>query len=186
MINYIVTDMDGTLFDNREANAESYVRAFADVGSPIQHADYRQYFGLRFDSLVKALAPHLNEEGRLLLRDRKKHHYRQAVTMVKTNDPLINFLRTMHATVPMGLATTSSRHNAEFLLSYFGIADLFKIILYGEDVTHGKPHPECYTTCIKALGGRPEETLIFEDSPSGIQAATAAGAQVVRINLHEA
>ena len=49
-------------------------------------------------------------------------------------------------------------------------------VVSGSDVTHGKPHPEIF---LKALGGfenvKPEEALVFEDSPLGIKAANDAG-----------
>ena len=49
-------------------------------------------------------------------------------------------------------------------------------VVSGSDVTHGKPHPEIF---LKALGGfenvKPEEALVFEDSPLGIKAANRAG-----------
>ncbi len=51
----------------------------------------------------------------------------------------------------------------------------------GPDVTAGKPHPECYRLGARALGLRPEETVVLEDSPAGVAAGRAAGARVVGI-----
>ncbi len=185
MIKNLVFDLDGTLFDNRIANVEAYVKAFDDAGSPIKHEDYNRHFGLRFDALVEQLAPHLDEQQRALVRERKKYHYQQSVHLITPNQPLIDFLIAMHPIKRTGLATTASRHNVEFILDYFSLLDAFDVIICGEDVLHGKPDPECYNNCIKVLGGKAEETLIFEDSQVGIQAAVAAGAQVIQVTPDE-
>lgn len=42
-------------------------------------------------------------------------------------------------------------------------------------MTFGKPHPEGYLLAAKALGKEPKDCLVFEDAPSGVQAAIAAG-----------
>ncbi|WP_448638180.1 HAD-IA family hydrolase [Geodermatophilus sp. URMC 63] len=51
----------------------------------------------------------------------------------------------------------------------------------GPDVAAGKPAPECYRLGARALGLRPEETVVLEDSPAGVAAGRAAGARVVGI-----
>jgi HAD superfamily hydrolase (TIGR01509 family) len=49
------------------------------------------------------------------------------------------------------------------------------------DVKHGKPSPEIYMKTMDILNVEPQETLIFEDSDIGIQAAKASGASVMKI-----
>lgn len=56
--------------------------------------------------------------------------------------------------------------------------DLF---ITGEDVQHGKPHPEGYLKAASLLGFAPEDCLVFEDAPSGIAAGLAAGIRVIAV-----
>ncbi|KAI8636058.1 HAD-like domain-containing protein [Parasitella parasitica] len=49
----------------------------------------------------------------------------------------------------------------------------------GDMLTHGKPHPEGYLKAAAILGKEPKECLVFEDAPSGVQAAIAAGMQCI-------
>jgi beta-phosphoglucomutase-like phosphatase (HAD superfamily) len=51
----------------------------------------------------------------------------------------------------------------------------------GDDVVHGKPHPEPYLRAASLLGVRPEDCVAFEDSISGILSAEAAGTKAIGI-----
>ena len=51
-----------------------------------------------------------------------------------------------------------------------------------DDVKNPKPHPEMYWKAISSMNCLPEETLIIEDSPQGLLAATRSKADVVRVN----
>ena len=66
-------------------------------------------------------------------------------------------------------------------MAYLGIEKDFDLIQCGNDVRHGKPDPEIYVRVMEALHVRPEETLIFEDTEIGIQAAQASGAQCIQV-----
>ena len=68
------------------------------------------------------------------------------------------------------------------VVNYLGLADKFDLIYAGVDVKQGKPSPEIYLKTMKALGVSPDETLIFEDSEVGIQAAKASGAEYMVVN----
>lgn len=56
------------------------------------------------------------------------------------------------------------------------------LMITSEDVTHGKPAPDCFLLAAKKLGVDARDCLVFEDAPAGIQAAEAAGASVVVIS----
>ncbi|KAK4515749.1 uncharacterized protein ATC70_010702 [Mucor velutinosus] len=52
-------------------------------------------------------------------------------------------------------------------------------IVCGDMVSQGKPHPECYTRVIQELEYQPQDVIVFEDAPAGVEAAVRAGAQVI-------
>ena len=54
----------------------------------------------------------------------------------------------------------------------------------GEQVEHGKPHPEPYLTAAAALGVPPEECVAIEDSNTGAKSAEAAGCLVLVVENH--
>lgn len=181
MIKYLIFDLDGTLVKTEEANIKAYSLAFQEVGERLDEAAYRQHFGLRFDRMMEHIAPHIHKSQHPDIKRAKATHYRQQATHLEPNQALIDFLLMMKPTHKIGLATTASQVNADFILESCGLSDAFDAKLFGESVTHGKPDPECYIKCMQLLKAEPGETVIFEDSEIGIQAATAAGAQVVQV-----
>lgn len=60
----------------------------------------------------------------------------------------------------------------------------FDVVVAGDQVTRGKPHPEPYATAASRLGLDPAQCIAFEDSPEGRDSAEAAGCFVVAINFH--
>ena len=74
------------------------------------------------------------------------------------------------------LVTAGSRANSSQILRQFGESDCFDLTLSAEDVTRAKPDPQGFQLAMEHFGVAPEETIIFEDSPTGIAAAQAAGA----------
>ena len=82
----------------------------------------------------------------------------------------------------IGIATSSSRHLMEVKLSKKNWQSLFQVIVCGDEIAQSKPSPDIFLACAKQLGVDPCQCLVFEDSPSGLIAARAAGMKVVCIN----
>jgi beta-phosphoglucomutase-like phosphatase (HAD superfamily) len=57
----------------------------------------------------------------------------------------------------------------------------FDVIVAGDMVTHGKPHPEPYLMAARLLGVAPEDCVAFEDSLTGLTSAEAAGTKAVGV-----
>ncbi|NLM67741.1 MAG: HAD family hydrolase, partial [Enterococcus sp.] len=60
----------------------------------------------------------------------------------------------------------------------------FDTILTGEEVDSAKPDPEIYLTLMRKFDVKPNETLIFEDSEPGLEAARASDACYIKVNTH--
>lgn len=67
-------------------------------------------------------------------------------------------------------------------MQYLHLTEIFDCIWAGEDVAHGKPNPEIYLKVMERMEVSAGQTLIFEDSRVGFEAAEASGAQYIRIN----
>lgn len=83
--------------------------------------------------------------------------------------------------IPKGVATSSTRKFARAALGRFDLITRFEFVLTGEDVVHGKPHPEIYLKSAEKLGIEPRQMLAIEDSWNGSRAAVAAGAFTVAV-----
>lgn len=83
--------------------------------------------------------------------------------------------------IPLGVATSSVGALIRPFLQRHGIAEYFQAIITGEEVTHGKPHPDIYLKAAAKVGIAPEKCLVVEDALSGVQAGKSAGMTVVAI-----
>lgn len=82
--------------------------------------------------------------------------------------------------VKTALVTMSMHSMAQLVADSIGF-EAFDVIVAGDDVTHGKPHPEPYLLAAQLLGEKPEDCVAFEDSVSGLTSAEAAGTKAVGI-----
>lgn len=176
MIRAIISDFDGTLVDTFSANRMAYQRAFSECGITLTTDKYRECFGLRYDAFMARMGI-CDDNIANKIKELKKYYYPCYFEHFVSNHTLINLIDTFHR---MGgktaIASTARKENLMNAVNHLGIADYFDLIYTGVDVKYGKPSPEIYLKAMAALGVKSEETLIFEDSEVGIQAAKAAGA----------
>lgn len=86
----------------------------------------------------------------------------------------------------LGIASSGSGESIRRILGQLGLDGVFRVIVAGEDVSNGKPHPEPYQLAASRLGVRPDECIVFEDSSVGVQSAKAAGCLVVGVRNPDA
>ena len=82
--------------------------------------------------------------------------------------------------VPSALVTMSWRSLADAVLA--ALPDgTFDVVVTGDEVSHGKPHPEPYRAAARLLGVAPEDCVAIEDSPTGVRSAVAAGVPTLAV-----
>jgi HAD superfamily hydrolase (TIGR01509 family) len=89
------------------------------------------------------------------------------------------------AGVPCGLVTSSYQRFVVPILEHLP-PETFRVVVTGDQVDRGKPHPEPYLTAAAALGVEPEECVAIEDSPTGATSAAAASCRVLVVPNHVA
>lgn len=115
--------------------------------------------------------------------------YQELLEMYKVNDP-VYFPRILYPEVPVvlaslrqrgyqiALASSSPLKTIQTMLRECELEPYFEYIISGEQFRESKPNPEIYRTAMAAIGRRPEECLVVEDSTYGVKAGVAAGATV--------
>lgn len=185
MIEAIVFDMDGLLFDSERIVQRSWEEAgnqlgLEHMGETIYHtlgmnlAGRNHYFRntIAKDFPCEEFAKQariwfykiVNEEGlpmkngaRKLLKYGKANGYRMAI------------------------ATSSRREYALKNLKAAKIYDFFDAGVFGDMVQHAKPDPEIYLKACDSIGAAPANCIALEDAPAGIRAAYAAGMKPIMI-----
>lgn len=182
MIKAIITDFDGTLVDTFEANLRAYQEAFSSVGIELTADKYYECFGFRFDRFMAAMGIY-DESIAAEIREAKRVAYPEYFEFLKPNKTLLELIATFHNSgVKTAIASTARKENLMNVVNYLGISDFFDLIYTAQDVKHGKPSPEIYLNAMSELKVAPDDVLIFEDSPVGLEAAKISGAKFIHVN----
>ncbi len=183
-IKLILLDFDGTLATTEEANMMAYALALKEEGIELDLAEYkRHYFGMRCPEFLRALGI-TNEEDMDRIRRRKIELYPTLFDSVHLNEPLWNFAQDFRANGgKVWIVSTGQRDNITNAMRYLGIEDKVDGIITSLDVSEPKPSPEAFLKAMEIEGVTPAETLIFEDSFVGLQAAEASGAPYFKVTL---
>ena len=187
-IRLILLDFDGTLADTRRANALAYVATLNEAGYPLTEAEYlAHYFGMRCNEFLLRMGISDPDE-RERLRLRKIACYPDFFDTVRLNRPLWRFCQQFRRQGgQVWIVSTGSRANIENAMRHLGIggpdtpeaeASNGRVdgILAGTDLPVSKPDPACFLEAMRREGCTPAETLIFEDSAIGLEAARRSGA----------
>ena len=83
---------------------------------------------------------------------------------------------------PMAIATSSPRYSFDKKMIYHkDILDFMDAVVTGNEVENGKPNPDIFLEAARRLNINPKRSIVFEDSPFGVQGAQAAGAYTVAL-----
>lgn len=181
MIKGFFFDLDGTLVDTHRANFEAYRHALEDFGVELTFDEFKKSIGHQAKTFLPWFAPHLTAEELDEVAEKKKQYYKDYVHLSVLNHQLVDFLKYLKPHHTIVLVTTAKRENAETMLRHHDLIDLFDLMVTFEDVTDSKPSPEAYQLALERTNLKPSEVIAFEDSPSGISAASGAGIAVVEI-----
>ncbi|KAK9837087.1 hypothetical protein WJX81_001891 [Elliptochloris bilobata] len=184
-VKLVICDLDGTLIDTESLVLEVARGVLAQHGRALTPEALAASAGRRpleawqatVDALglTEASAQQLYDESEALLKERW-----QSAQLMPGAGRLLFHLH--HCGVRVGLATSTPRATMERKLSApaaQGLRGIFQVTHCGDEVRHGKPAPDCFRAAAAKLGAAPEDCLVIEDAPSGVQAAAAAGMRVV-------
>lgn len=182
-IKALVFDMDGLIFDSekivqRAWNIAGQELGLGKIGEHIYHTigmnamRRKQYFleNVSLDFPFDAFTARTREVFREIAD-------REGIAMKPGAKELIESAKKKG--YRLAVATSSSRVHASKLLKEAGIYDYFDGIVFGDMVSHSKPDPEIYRKACEEIRVSPEESIAFEDAPSGVRSASAAGLRVV-------
>ncbi|MBA2115609.1 HAD family hydrolase [Bremerella alba] len=91
------------------------------------------------------------------------------------------FKSILEAKYPVAVCTSARRDTAIDLLGRFNITPELQFVIGGDEVEHGKPHPEIYLAAADRLELSPSEIVVFEDSHTGCKAAIDAGTHAIAV-----
>jgi beta-phosphoglucomutase len=177
MLKALIFDMDGTLVHSDPVHLEAFAEVLKPEGVTIDEEIYRStIIGRTNEAIFASLLPHLSVERHVVYADEKEAAFRRMARDLEPLEGLLDLLDWAEAqSIKIALVTNAPRLNADHMLEALRLAERFPVQITIDQVEHGKPHPLPYLTALERLGLLAEEAVAFEDSPSGMRAAKAAG-----------
>jgi phosphoglycolate phosphatase len=180
----LLFDIDGTLADTDALHLQAFNQVFGPRGYVFdRERASRELMGFSNASISERFLPDESPARRAAIIAEKEETFRKLASgQIKPLAGLMTLLAMAdRADVPMVAVTNAPRQNAEMMLSGLGITHRFKAVIIGDELSHGKPHPMPYLEGLRAAGAAPDLSLAFEDSRSGVQAASSAGIATIGI-----
>jgi HAD superfamily hydrolase (TIGR01509 family) len=181
----VVFDNDGLLLDTEESWTRAQVELFERHGRSFTDEHKRDMLGSSPRAAAAALERILDApgEGMALIMELAMIVFEELARHAPPRPGAIELIaRLQAAAIPMALASNSPRMLIDRALETAQIDQAtFTVILSADAVTLPKPAPEIYLTACAALGTQPSRTLVLEDSPTGIEAAVAAGCYTIAV-----
>jgi HAD superfamily hydrolase (TIGR01509 family) len=181
-----IFDLDGTLVDSMPLHYRTWDAALRKFGMT-ETLDMDLFYSLGGVNSQGVAAVFGKRYGLRLDPDEVMHvkeaMYLEIIPELKRIEPVAAFAEKVAATHPVAVATGGYRDIALPALKAVKLDTLFKIVVTPADVPpgRGKPHPDMFQLAAKLAGVDPGKCLVFEDATPGLQAAVAAGMQVVHV-----
>jgi beta-phosphoglucomutase len=181
----ILFDMDGVIVDSNPYH-KTALREFCEKHgyTPTEEELRAKIYGRTNRDWIRNVFGALPDEIIKKYADEKEAIYRRHYEQhIKPVTGLPGFLELLDKEkISRAIATSAPRINVDFTLSKTALTDFFPVILDESFVQNGKPDPEIYLKSAEALGYRPQDCIVIEDSLSGIEAGKRAGARVIAIS----
>lgn len=180
----ILFDLDGTLTNTDTVHYQTWQDLLQEYDVEIDPVFYDRHFSGRMNKdILLDILPQLSVDEAIALGNRKEAEFRQRAkgSLVPLPGTLDLLGWCDRHTVKKAVVTNAPVENAEFMLEVLGLRDRFPVVVIGEQVEFGKPHPMPYQVGMEKLGVTKEGAIAFEDSPTGIQSAVGAGLLTIGI-----
>ena len=171
-------DFDGTLADTERFGIELDEKAYASYGIEPTETEKASLSGTDGSESIPALfrAHGMDVSAAEFFARRGPSDIIYQAFPIKASPGARLLMQRLHAAGARIAVVSTTRHAlVETGLTRVGLADLVELVIGGDDVGRHKPHPEPYTHALEAFGVAPAEAVAFEDSPSGVASAQAAG-----------
>jgi beta-phosphoglucomutase family hydrolase len=184
----VLWDMDGVIADTGIYHFQAWQDVFGKRGASFTWEDFQRGFGRRNDTIIRStIGKNISPEELDAIAEEKEANYRERVSRNITPLPgavaLIKALREQG--VRQAIASSAPLENIRLIIGGLGIEECFQAIVYGREVSVGKPSPEVFLLAARKLGAAPDGCVVIEDAVAGVAGAKSAGMKCLAVtNSH--
>jgi len=177
MFKAVIFDMDGVMVDSEDGVAQATVDMFREVyGVKVKSEDFLPFVGMGAKKYIAGVAEKykVDVDVEKAMRDREENFGKIALGgKIRLFPGVIELIQeAKNSGIKTAIATSSHRAILEITLKGAGInIKDFDAITTAEECKNVKPDPEIFLLTAKKLNVLPQEAVVIEDSPSGIEAA---------------
>jgi beta-phosphoglucomutase family hydrolase len=178
----LIFDMDGVIVDSNPVHREAWVAFNRRYGLETTPAMLERMYGKRNDEIIRDYFGDGLEPEEVAARSRAKEELYREMAGSRIEQMLVPGLRAFldrYRAAPMAVASNAEPENVAFVLDRAGLRPYFHVVVDGSQAIHPKPHPDIYLRAATLLEVAPANSIVIEDSPTGVAAAKAAGMRVI-------
>jgi HAD superfamily hydrolase (TIGR01509 family) len=180
----VIFDLDGVLADSEPWWNEIDAKLLAEYGVTYRGEYHRNVLGVSYRLALEFYQKKfgLSVPTDEMMRRRGEiaaDFFANRIGVFPSTKPVLQELRQMN--LHLAIATSSVSASARPFLARHGMTAFFEVVVTGEEVEHGKPHPDIYLRAAEKLRVAADACLVIEDALSGIAAAKTAKMRVAAI-----
>lgn len=188
-IRALLFDLNGTMVHDMPYHTRAWHQIFVSLGLDISYEDTKKECYGKNEEVIERVMP-----GVYPLAIRTEMGWKKEALYRKEFEAELGLIPGLHSFLQyyraqekqMAIGSAAIRENVDFVLDGCDIRSYFDAIVSADDVTKSKPHPETFLLCAQRLGVDAVQSLVFEDTPKGVECAVNAGMHtVVILTTHE-
>jgi len=172
-----IFDLNGTMIDDMPFHIKAWQEKVNSLGASLTYEETKlQCYG-KNEELLERVFPNrfTTEEKTKLGKEKELLYYDVYKPHMKLLDGLQEILDSAKTKgIKMAIGSAAMMQNVNFILDNLNLHSYFEAIVSADDVNLSKPDPETFLKAAELLNVLPQDCLVFEDSPKGIEAAQKA------------
>lgn len=173
-------DLNGTMINDMKYHADAWYTILTErLGLNISYQNVeKEMYGKNEELLERVFGKNYftKDEIRDISIDKEKRYQKAYLPSLQLINGLYTFLaKAKDNGIKMAIGSAAIPFNIDFVLDGLQIRPYFDAIVSANDVKLSKPDPETFINAAFALGVKPEDCVVFEDVPKGVESAQRAG-----------
>ena len=188
-IKAVIFDLDGVIVSTDECHYRGWKKMADEEGIYFDREINQRLRGVsRMESLeiiLERAEKQYSDEEKNEMATRKNGYYVEKIKSLDGSAVLCGALEFVNKAKESGLkvAIGSSSKNTSAILKQTGCSEIFDAVADGNDIQRSKPAPDVFLVAAEKLGVEPEYCMVVEDAEAGVEAALAAGMDVLAVGF---